>query len=448
MIFRDTLDLALRNLNQAKLRTSLTTMGVSIGIASLAGMVSLGVGLQDQFVGRLTKSGLFDSITVLSALDVPGGFARLGGAGRQGFGRGRGGGRAEVNVKGEARNRELTDETIKDLASLPHVRDIFPNVRVPVQVRFNDAQENFGASGVPMSVKGEGAFRSIAYGAFFPNDTDATCMLSLDLAKRMIETDPGSLIGQTVTLLHTSPANAAAAVAGALNGAPPKPEETPCRIVGIVERETGPGGIGVQVTPVMLPLAFAKKMSVRANVYLSLTVKVAGAQYTQDVEDAIKKKGLSAFSVNDALQGAKRAFIILDIVLSLIGSIALAVSSLGIVNTMVMSILERTREIGIMKAIGGSDADVRRIFLIEASAIGCLGGIAGVALGWAVGRIINFGANIYIQQQGGTPGNLFSLPFWLIGGAIGFSIVISLLAGSYPARRAARLDPIQALRHD
>jgi putative ABC transport system permease protein len=273
-------------------------------------------------------------------------------------------------------------------------------------------------------------------------------MLSLDLAKRMIDTDPGSLVGQTVTLTHTSPVNAAAAVAGALNGVPPKLEETPCRVVGIVERETGPGGIGVQVTPVMLPMGFAKTMAARANAYLSLTVKVAGAQYTQDVEDQIKKKGLSAFSVNDALQGAKRAFIILDIVLSLIGSIALAVSSLGIVNTMVMSILERTREIGIMKAIGGSDSDVRRIFLIEASAIGCLGGFAGVALGWAVGRIINVGANIYIQQQGGTPGNLFSLPLWLIGGAIGFSIVISLIAGSYPAGRAAKLDPIQALRHD
>jgi putative ABC transport system permease protein len=115
---------------------------------------------------------------------------------------------------------------------------------------------------------------------------------------------------------------------------------------------------------------------------------------------------------------------------------------------MVMSILERTREIGIMKAIGGSDADIRRIFLVEASGIGLLGGVVGVLLGWVVGRAVNFGANIYIQNQGGTPGNLFSLPFWLIGGAIGFSWLVSLIAGSYPARRAAKLDPIQALRHD
>jgi putative ABC transport system permease protein len=299
-----------------------------------------------------------------------------------------------------------------------------------------------------MSANGEGAFRSISYGTFFPNDADMTCMLSLDLAKRMNDAEPGSLVGQTVTLLHASPAAVAAVVSGGVPIVPPQPEETSCRIVGIVERETGPGGIGVQVTPIMLPLARAKTMALRANAYLSITVKVAGAQFTQDVEDAIKKRGLTAFSINDALQGAKRAFILLDIVLSLIGSIALAVSSLGIVNTMVMSILERTREIGIMKAIGGSDADIRRIFLIEASAIGLFGGVAGVALGWLVGRIVNFGANVYIQQQGGPTGNLFSLPFWLVGGAIGFSIVVSLVAGSYPAARAARLNPIDALRHD
>jgi len=234
-------------------------------------------------------------------------------------------------------------------------------------------------------------------------------------------------------------------------------------VVGIVEREPGPGGLpGAILSGLMIPLAKAREMGAvdvgslqslfrgadQGKSYMSATVKVTHAQFTDDVENQIKEMGFMAFSLNDALKGAKRAFIILDIVLSLIGSIALAVSSLGIVNTMVMSILERTREIGIMKAIGGSDGDIRRIFLVEASAIGCMGGLAGVVLGWLVGRAVNFGANVYIRSQGGPTGNLVSLPFWLIGGAIGFAFVVSLIAGSYPASRAARLDPIRALRHD
>jgi putative ABC transport system permease protein len=209
-----------------------------------------------------------------------------------------------------------------------------------------------------------------------------------------------------------------------------------------------------------LPLAMAMDSKIVTNAqsllrerpepksFGSITVKVDQAQYTQEVQDRIRGLGYSVFSVSDALAGAKNAFIVLDIVLGLIGSIALAVSSLGIVNTMVMSILERTREIGIMKAIGASNGDVRRIFLIEASMIGLLGGFLGIALGWFVGQAINFGANLYIQSQGGTPGSLFSVPLWLIASAIAFSILVSLLAGSYPASRAARLNPIQALRHD
>lgn len=445
MTFRDTFGLALRNLRQAKLRTSLTTIGVSIGIASLAGMVSLGIGLQDQFVGRFTKSGVFDSVTVLSASDLPASLGRVGGPARRAFGAGRG------KPSASPARKDFSDETTREIASMPHVSEVYPNVRVPLQMKFNGEQEPFVAAGIPMSAKDEGPFASIAFGSFFPNDTDVTCMLSLELATRMVQGDPGVLIGQTVTLLYASPATVAAAIArgGFTHGDESTLAQAPCRIVGIVKRETGPaGGLGVPVTPVMVPLGRAKTMQVRPSVYQSLTVKVAGPQFAQDVEDALKKKGFNAFSANDALQGAKRAFIILDIVLSLIGSIALSVSALGIMNTMVMSILERTREIGIMKAIGGSNGDIRRIFLVEASAIGLLGGIAGVLLGWAVGRAINFGANVYIQSQGGPTGNLFSLPAWLIGGAIAFSIAVSLAAGLYPAARAARLDPIQALRHD
>lgn len=462
MIVGDTARLALRNLRQAKLRTSLTVMGVSIGIASLAGMVSLGVGLQDQFVGRFTKSGMFDAITVGPPQPARG---RFGGPGRGGRGRfGAGGSQARGTTSApDTPVPPLDDDALAKIAALRQVKSVYPNLRVPVEIKYDQASEFSLAAGVPMSSRNEGAFQTFAHGGFFTSETDNACLLSLDMAKRLTEGDAGKLIGRELTLSYAAPPG---------TGGVPIPTGTPFqverkeakyKIVGIVERDPNPGfGGGLLISGVMIPLAKAREINAEQIVgpqallrapsdkraYSSVTVKVTHAQFTEDVEDGIKKMGYSAFSLNDALQGAKRAFIILDIVLSLIGSIALAVSSLGIVNTMVMSILERTREIGIMKAIGGSNRDIRRIFLIEASSIGLLGGVVGVILGWVVGRIINFGANIYIQNQGGTPGNLFSLPFWLIGGAIGFSIVVSLIAGSYPAARAARLDPIQALRHD
>jgi putative ABC transport system permease protein len=449
MTFRDTLSLALRNLGQAKLRTSLTTLGVSIGIASLAGMVSLGVGLEDQLVGRFTKSGMFDSINVL-----PGSVGQItfGPGGRGGRGGRRGFGRNAAAAQVPENARELTDESLAELAALPDVKEAYPNLRVPVEIKYKGDSEFSLAAGVPASARGVGAFQAIPHGRFFASDNEDACMLSLDFAKRMNDADPKSLVGQQLTL------NYAASSEGTVQRA-----DMTCPIVGIVERETGPFAGAAGVSPLMIPIAKAKQIfasspataqallrdpAKTSRPYQSAVVKVKSSKSTQDVQEQIKKMGFSAFSLNDALQGAKRGFLVLDIVLSLIGSIALAVSALGIMNTMVMSILERTREIGIMKAIGGSDGDIRRIFLIEASAIGFFGGIAGVGLGWLVGRVINIGANIYIRQQGGDPGNLFSLPFWLIGGAIGFSIAISLLAGMYPAARAARLDPIQALRHD
>jgi putative ABC transport system permease protein len=467
MTFRDTLDLAVRNLRQSKLRTALTTLGVSIGIASLAGMVSLGVGLQDQFVGRFTKSGMFDAINVLPGSVGPINFGPQvagRGRGRRAFGRNAQAAQAQAQAEAQGSDapRELTEDTLKELASLAQVKDVYPTLRVPVEVKFGGDSEFQLAAGMPMSVRGEGAFQSIPHGRFFSSEGEAGCMLSLDFARRIDEGNPGKLVGQVITLNYAS---ASAVPTIPVPGMPPGVQRVDwkCTIVGIVERETGPFAAAGGVTGLMIPMLKAKEIfmssvataqmvmrdpSRATRPYPSAVVKVRSAKDTQDVQDQIKKMGFSAFSLNDALQGAKRAFIILDIVLSLIGSIALAVSSLGIMNTMVMSILERTREIGIMKAIGGSDGDIRRIFLIEASAIGFLGGVAGIVLGWSVGRAINFGANIYIERQGGTPGNLFSLPWWLVGGAIGFSIAVSLLAGSYPAARAAKLDPIRALRHD
>ena len=450
MTTRDTVDLALTNLGQAKLRTGLTVLGVSIGIASLAGMVSLGLGLQEQFVGRFTRSGMFDTITVMSPMDRPGMMAR-------GF---RGPQTARRLEAPEATRLPLDDAALNAFAALAQVKEVYPNLRTPVQLKYGEFAEPFLASGVPMSARGEGIFQTFAYGGFFANETDDACLLLLDVAKRLTDRDPKELIGRQVTLAWATTTASAAAASASDPLLQFRQVEAPFVVAGIVERDFGPPLPVANYSGLMIPLAKARALNAvdlsslqplrgpARKQYLSATVKVTRAQFTEDVERRIKELGFNAVSLNDALAGAKRTFIILDIVLSLVGSIALAVSSLGIVNTMVMSILERTREIGIMKAVGGSDGDIRRIFLVEAAVIGGMGGAAGIVLGWIVGRAINFGANLYIQSQGGPTGNLFSLPLWLVAGAIAFAFVVSLIAGSYPAARAARLDPIQALRHD
>ena len=118
------------------------------------------------------------------------------------------------------------------------------------------------------------------------------------------------------------------------------------------------------------------------------------------------------------------------------------------VAAMVMSILERYREIGIMKAVGASDADVQKIFMFEAGTIGFFGGVFGLTLGWAVSSVINAVINVITSRQGVPAVDYFSFPWWLCLGAIAFSVLVSLLAGIYPTMRAARVDPVTALRHD
>src|SRR5690349_13542809 len=147
MTFRDTLSLAFRNLGQAKLRTALTTLGVSIGIASLAGMVSLGVGLEEQTIGRVTSSGVFDQITVTPT--AMGG--RFGGRGARMGNRGRGAEQAPA-----APRKALDDAAIEEIAKIPDVKEVYPNIRVPVEVQYGEYQSFASVVGVPMSQRSEG----------------------------------------------------------------------------------------------------------------------------------------------------------------------------------------------------------------------------------------------------------------------------------------------------
>src|SRR5208283_863865 len=163
---------------------------------------------------------------------------------------------------------------------------------------------------------------------------------------------------------------------------------------------------------------------------------------------SIKSMGFAAFSLLDASKSLRTFFSVFDLLLGIFGSLALAVATLGIVNTLVMAILERRREIGVLKALGAADSDVRQLFFVEAGVMGFLGGIFGVLFGWLIGRALTFGTNFYLKRQSLSPIEVTSVPWWLILFAILFAILVSLAAGLYPASRAAKLNPVDALRYE
>jgi hypothetical protein len=183
--------------------------------------------------------------------------------------------------------------------------------------------------------------------------------------------------------------------------------------------------------------------------YDSAVVRVNDPVDLTEVRRRITELGFGSFSIVDELDQIRTVFLIIDSVLGLLGGISLLVASFGIANTMIMSILERTREIGIMKAIGAEDREIKLIFFVEAAVIGVSGGILGTILAWGLDGIANRLAYRFIlKPQGASFVDFFSLPPYLSLGAIAFALVVSILAALYPAARAARIDPVRALRHD
>ncbi len=186
-----------------------------------------------------------------------------------------------------------------------------------------------------------------------------------------------------------------------------------------------------------------------AEGYASVVVRVSDPDVLTDVRKRLTALGFSSFSIVDELEEIRTVFLIVNSALGLLGGISLVVASFGIANTMVMSILERTREIGIMKAIGAEDREIKLIFFVEAGLIGFAGGGIGALAAWGIDVVANrLAYQFVLRPRGVSFVNFFDLPPYLWLGAIAFAVVISILAALYPAARAARIDPVRALRHD
>jgi putative ABC transport system permease protein len=470
----DLAELAVRNLRESLLRNSLTTVGISVGVASLVAMLSLGIGLQQLASRRLMKSGLFDTVVVTSRRDL------------RNFGH-----EEERSGPAPGESRFLDESTRQEIEHLPNVLEAYPDIRFITELRYEDKPHLTMVSALPESAKSNDAFEQMQ-GRFFSSDMAAEVVIQKAFAEELLGKTPKSGLDETnVALLappllgkelvmryaqrEASPAASSGSAKSAAKDAPiPSGDqslagaaysvvsrEQKLKIVGVADLD--PESMrGPTRARVFLPLKLAESLHViqptdlreisRAAsdqpAYSSISVRVKNPSQIRAIEDAIKKMGFNTFSILDATRSLQQFFAVLDLFLGIFGSLALAVASIGIVNTLVMAILERRHEIGIMKAIGASDGDVKKLFFAEAGAMGILGGVVGVALGWAIGQAINLGTNIYLKRQALPPEHFWAVPWWLVGAAIVFAFVVSLLSGLYPAGRAARLDPVQALRYE
>jgi putative ABC transport system permease protein len=463
----DLTELALRNLRESILRNSLTTIGISVGVASLVAMLSLGIGLQQLASRRLMKSGLFDTVVVTSRRDL------------RNFNR-----EEERSGPAPGESRILDEPTRQQIEQLPNVLEANPDIRFITELRYDDKPHLTMIAALAESAKSSDAFENVQ-GHFFSSDTAPEAILQKAFAEELLGRTPrpgldetnvkelaAPLLGKELVMRYAQ-REAAKSITSATEHAPTPNEGVKGAAYSVVSREQKLKIVGVaDLDPesmrgptrarVFLPLKLAESLHIMQPtdlreissaatdkpVYSSLSVRVKNPSQIQTVEDAIKKMGFNTFSILDASKSIQQFFKVLDVFLGIFGSLALAVAFIGIVNTLVMAILERRREIGIMKAIGASDGDVRKLFFAEAGAMGILGGIAGVVLGWTIGQVINLGTNIYLKSQSFPPEHFWSVPWWLVAFALLFSFLVSLAAGLYPAGRAARLDPVQALRYE
>lgn len=497
MNFIDILSLALRNLRQSKLRTALTVIGVIVGVAAIVTMVSFGIGLQNNILKDVfARIDFFSSITVYG----PGTDALLSM---------RENGDREADTQDAEGRRVLDDKAIEELRRIDGVRYVNPNLSFDSYVRFQNRTRRMMISGAPSDIEYNPRFKSFLAGGYFTSPNERQAVVSERLsslfqapaaARRGRRGPPPSggpfrplqekteeerkraaqeIIGSKLTIL-TLPGSDEAGSPSTVFGIPlidlPEPdadddqsippglERHDYRIVGVLKDQDGvnliPSGGSIYI-PIeqarvfreanRAPMERLGRALVGDTGYQSAEVRVADLAKIESVTAEIKKRGFRYFNIGNQIEEVKRLFLIVNAALALIGGIALLVASFGISNTMIMSIRERTREIGVMKAIGGSDGEIMKIFFIEASLIGLFGGVIGVLCGWGIDRIANLLANRWITQQAGQAirhVDFFLIPWYLSGGAILFAVVVSLVAAIYPALSAARVDPIKALRYE
>lgn len=489
MSFVDILRLALRNLRQARLRAFLTTMGVIVGVAVIVTMVSFGLGLQRNMLARFRALDLFNEIQVFGR-----GLSNLAGLDandRRGDGERRNGRQRSDRTP----TRILDEAAVAEIAAIPGVAYVEPNVSFTSFIRSNNKllSQTVGGVNIPNA---SSRFQQFAAGKMIAGPGVKEAVVTERFTRDFGYEKPADAVGKSLELL--APPDESGKDGKSKESADEDPpnffgipldeegfDESNTNvttesftIVGVLNTEiregAGQGGLRglLPGAGIYLPLQTAHTWSVQhrssmgkvalalarrggnlgenqTEGYDSAVVRVTNPVGLTEVRKKITEAGFGSFSIVDQLDQIRTVFLIIDSVLALLGGISLLVASFGIANTMIMSILERTREIGIMKAIGAEDREIKLIFFVEAAVIGVTGGVVGTLLAWGIDGVANrLAYRFLLKPQGASFIDFFSLPPYLSLGAILFALLVSIAAALYPAARAARIDPVRALRHD
>jgi len=435
LTIRDLLRNAFSNLRRRKLRSFLTIFAVVIGAALVSLLVSLGVGAQEFLTAQIRATMPPDVLMVGSN---PNAFQI--GFGAMGFG-----GSPEEITDDEGSPYSLaplTPQEIESVRALEHVERVDPYIMVSADsVRLQDSEKRFRTqlTALPDYLI---TSKELVAGRYLNDDSQGECIIAnqylesfnFDRAEDALGQEVVIQVGQITSFI----------------GLPTKTKDYTFEIVGVAEKT-------LSSTQIMISIEDGKEIARfwanEPELYTDevppaiLQVKVEDSQYADQVAEAVEDLDLGALTSADVLGLVGDIFTIIQAVLSVFGLIALGVASLGIINTLIMAIYERTREIGVMKAVGASQGTVRRLFTTEGAAIGFLGGVIGVAIGYGLGFIINQVSHSTFLADFETF-NISVFPWWLIVGVIALSTLIALLAALYPAHRASRLDPIEALRYE
>lgn len=442
MSFRDLVYLVWSNLNRMRVRVILTSFGVVIGTAAVLVLVSLGAGLQRSAAEEIGGISDFTRINVIGhdfaapVVVEPG--------------------RTQVRSVTRRDGQRLTDKALRRIAEIEGVVAVTPleNVQGPAMLSYNRLRGHVNIQGLePL------ALERLGFEA-------ASGTLRLRAGQMVVGAKVGKMFHDPLRPLAKRDKGRSLDLQGAAltlevqrfsQDGQMASRQWRFKVVGVLE-EAGESDYTVYLTLQEVERINewfqGRRVDRNREGYSRAVVKVASTRQVQEVKEQIAEMGFEAFAMQDALRGVNTFFTVLQAILGGIGGIALLVAAFGIANTLSMAIYERTREIGLMKALGARNRDVMSIFLAEAASIGLLGGVVGSLGGWGLGGVLNLFARSAILQAAGPqgadvgPSTIVYTPPWLIPAAILFATLVGLVSGIFPALRAATLDPIRALKYE